>query len=70
MIYEYLSAYCTKKNISIKALEKKANLGNGTIQKWKTVSPTLDKLKKVSEATGISITTLVRESIKEEKEER
>lgn len=64
MIYEYLTEYCDKKKITISELERRSKLGRGSIPKWKNNEPSLTSLKKVSVATGISISTLVRESLR------
>lgn len=69
MIYETISRWCRKKNISIKQLERKAGLKNGAIGKWKTCSPTLKNLEKVASTLGISVTTLILEAKKEMIEE-
>lgn len=39
---------CKKKNISIKALEKELNFGNGTIRRWDDNSPACDRVLKVA----------------------
>lgn len=66
MIFEAISRWCEKKNITIKQLEKKAGLKNGAIGKWKTCSPTLKNLEKVADALGLSVNTLIREAKKNE----
>ena len=65
-MYETIKAICTKKNISIPELERRAGLGNGTISKWKTSSPKLDNLEKVAEELGIKVTTLIAKSKEKE----
>mgnify|MGYP004460305847 FL=1 len=60
MIYEKIIKYCEENGISICAFEKKCDIGNGTIGRWKNGSkPTIDTLKKIEKATGISISELV-----------
>lgn len=44
-----------EKGISITSLEKTLGFGNGTIRKWETSSPTVDKLKKVADYFGVSV---------------
>jgi len=61
MIYENIKAICESKNISISALEKKAELGNGTIGKWRTCDPNIESLRKVAAALDVSINRLMRE---------
>ena len=55
MVYESIKNICDKKNISVTSLEKKIGLGNGTIQKWKYVSPNVTTLKKVADELGITV---------------
>jgi transcriptional regulator with XRE-family HTH domain len=60
MIYRKIIKYCEENNISIAALEKKCNIGNGTIGKWeKGGKPSLDTLEKISKVTGITVSELV-----------
>lgn len=41
MIYEKIKRLAAEEGISIASLEKKLNIGNGTIRKWNEASPTL-----------------------------
>ena len=60
MIYRKIIKYCEENNISIAALEKKCNIGNGTSGKWgKGGRPSLNPLKKISKVTGITVSELV-----------
>ena len=59
MVYDNIKAVCDKKGMSIKALERKAELGNGTICKWRTVSPTVDNLKAVAKALDVKVSKLI-----------
>jgi len=54
-ILDNINAYCVKNKISIRALEEKAGIGNGTIRGWKESKPNLKSLEKISKATGISV---------------
>lgn len=49
-----------KKHISLKQLEVKAGIGNGTIGKWREANPSVDTLKKVADALGVTVSTLVK----------
>lgn len=60
MIYENIKDLCEKKNISIRALEQKAGIGNGTIGKWKSSNPNVDNLAKVARVLGVSISRLIK----------
>lgn len=55
MILEKIEKLCKEKGISISALEKACQIGNGTISRWNESSPRLDNLKKVSNYFGVSI---------------
>lgn len=59
MIYDNIKAYCDKKKISVTELERRAELGKGTICKWKTSSPTVDNLKSVAKALGVDVKKLI-----------
>lgn len=61
MIYENICRYAAKRKLSIHQIEKKANIGNGTIRKWKDGAiPSLESLQKVAKVLGVSVTTLLR----------
>lgn len=66
MIYDNICRYAVKRELTIKRLEKKSGLKNGTIGKWRTSSPTVKNLQKVADALGVSVNTLLREEKKEE----
>lgn len=60
MIYENVKALADKRGISITELEKKAELSNGAIGKWRDSSPSVENLSKVAKALNVSINTLVK----------
>lgn len=55
MFYKKVLEYCEENNISISAFEKKCNIGNGTVGRWKEdgSKPTLSTIEKIAEATEI-----------------
>lgn len=57
MVYSNVVDYCNKNNISISAFEKKCNLPNGLVGKWreKGYEPSVSTLQKISNATKIPI---------------
>lgn len=55
MILKKIEGLAEKKGISITALEKQLDFGNGTIRSWGQCSPSVDKLKKVADYFGVSI---------------
>lgn len=59
-ILKIIKSYCDNNKISISALEKKAGIGNGTISRWENSKPNLESLEKISDATSISLTDLLK----------
>ncbi len=60
MIYENVVKIATKKGMSLVEVEKKAGLGQSAISKWKKSTPTVRSLKKVADALGCSVATLLK----------
>ena len=58
-IYNRIKTMLSHKNMKISDLEKIANLGNGTVRKWKYSIPSCDKILKVAEALGVSTDYLI-----------
>ena len=55
-MYNKISQYCNKNNLSIKAFEEKCGLSNGTDNGWKNGgNPSVETLKKIANATKIPI---------------
>ena len=61
LILENVKRLCKQKQTSIWALEKALGIGNGTISKWETSSPSVDKLKRVADYFGVTVDDLLRE---------
>lgn len=61
-MYEKIKELCDVKKTTITALERKLELGNGTIHRWRNGSPTIDKLQKVAEHLGVTIEYLLSEN--------
>lgn len=59
-IYQNVKAVARKQKITIAELEKRAGLGNGTIQRWKKFNPRIENLNKVAEALDIPVINLLR----------
>lgn len=60
MVYEKIKAICDEKHISISELEKKAGLGNSTIRRWQTASPSVDNLKLVARILEVDVVQLIQ----------
>lgn len=63
MIYEKIKRLAAEEGISIAALEKKLNIGNGTIRKWNEASPTFENVFKVAKHFDVSIEKTIHQYI-------
>ena len=61
MILKKVSELCKKKGISIAKLERELGIGNGTVGKWASSSPTVDNVKKVADYFGVTVDELIAE---------
>lgn len=61
MNIDKLAAMCKERGISFRKLEKECGLGNGTIARWKTSSPTVANLKAVADYFGVTVDELLRD---------
>ena len=61
MIYENIAKLCASNEVTIASIEAKADLGRGTIGKWRTCKPTIDNLRKVANVLGVTIDELIKE---------
>ena len=59
ILYLRIKSLCNQKGITIKTLEDELGFGNSTIQRWKSSSPSTDKLNKVAKYFGVSLDYLV-----------
>lgn len=59
MVYDRIVEICRERNISITKVEDMANLGHGTIGKWKIVDPQIGNIKKVAVVLEVPIDRLV-----------
>lgn len=59
MLLSRIKQLCTQKGITVSELEKNLSFGNGTICKWNSSSPSIDKVKAVAEYFGITIDSLI-----------
>ena len=55
MMYEKIKRLAAAEGISIASLEKKLNIGNGTIRKWNEASPTSENVFKVAKYFNVSM---------------
>lgn len=54
-----IKSLCSKNGVTITRLEKDAGLGRGTIVRWDTNSPSIDKVMKVADYFNVPVSALV-----------
>ena len=57
-IYENIAQICAVEGRSVASVEKEAHFALGTIRRWGTVMPSIDKMAKVAGILGVSIDKL------------
>jgi len=62
VLFDNIKQLCDKKGISISKLENECGFGQGTIYKWKKVSPSLGNLQKVADYFKTTINKLVKKN--------
>ncbi len=62
MIYKNVVSLCKKAGISIARLEAETGIGNGTIGRWNTSSPSVERLKKVADFFGVTVDSLISDA--------
>ena len=58
-LLDRIKELCIKNSTSLAALEKTLSMGNGTLSRWDTSSPSIDKIQKVANHFNVSIDYLV-----------
>lgn len=59
LIYDRIKELCTQRGISIYRLEKDLGFSSCSICKWKTSSPSVDKVQKVADYFGVTVNYLL-----------
>lgn len=58
-VYGNVCKAAAAKGVSLAKIERDIDLGNGTIGKWKTMSPKLETVLKVADYFGVTIDELI-----------
>ena len=58
-LVDRIRTLANQRDMSLPQLEVKLGLGNGTISRWKTSSPTTDKLQKIADYFNVSMDYLL-----------
>lgn len=56
-----INRIANKRNLTIAEVERIAGLSQGIISKWRTSSPSVDKLIKVADALNITVNRIIKE---------
>lgn len=59
MLLTNIRRLCSKKPVSIAKLERETGIGNGTISRWDTSSPSIENVQKVAEYFGVTVDELL-----------
>ena len=59
LIYDKIKEICKSKGVSVASVEKEAGLSNGTISKWNSSSPTVEKLNAVAKILKVKVDKLL-----------
>lgn len=61
MLYDNVKRICKEKKIPIRKLEEDLGFSQGSVCKWNDISPSVDKVKKVSDYLHTKIEKLLAE---------
>ena len=62
MILQNILRLCQEKKISVARLEREIGLGNATISRWGTSSPTVENARKVADYFGLTVDQLINDN--------
>lgn len=61
MLYDKIKDLCRQKGISVRSVELKVGLSNGSISKWNEAMPKADSLKAVAKILDTSVEALLED---------
>ena len=59
MVFDNILELCKKRGITIAKLERETGIGNGTISRWNSSSPSVKNLKAVADYFGVTMDSLI-----------
>lgn len=62
-MFEKICKLCAERGITVSRLESELGLGNGTIGKWRTSTPTLNNIKRVADYFNVPIESLIEDNV-------
>jgi len=60
MLFQAVKKLCMERGTSIRQLEEKLEFSRGSIDKWKTSTPSIDKVQKVANEFNVTVDYLLR----------
>lgn len=57
-IYQTIAQICTEQGRSVSSVEREARFSAGTLRRWDSVVPGIDKLMKIADILGVSVDRL------------
>lgn len=66
MILQNVLRLCHEKEISVAKLEREIGLGNATISRWGTSSPTVENVRKVADYFDVTVDQLISDNTEQE----
>lgn len=69
-IADNVKRYAERQGISIRSLERRADISNGSIQKWNDRSPNVYYVQRVAGLLDVSIYDLLRTEVVENEQEK
>lgn len=61
-LFTRIRALCKERGLSLRQLEQDAGIANNTICRWGDNIPSVDKVKRVADALGVTVDELLREN--------
>jgi len=59
-IYQNVMKLCEERGISPNKLDIESGIGRGNVERWKTVSPSIEKVSAVADYFGVSVDYIVK----------
>lgn len=60
-LVERIYALCKERGLSMKSMEEAAGVAVGTVGRWGTHTPSVDKVKRVADFLGVTVDYLLRD---------
>lgn len=61
-LYDKILYLCKERNVSVASVEKACGMSHGVLRRWNVQHPTAERLRKVSEYFGVTVSYLLDET--------